>query len=402
MSAQDMISFTKYGCWNHLKARDLNGNILMTIPAHDGDFFPETTDDHIVEMRKAVKSEKGLSYDFWPVRVDIDITQQCPDNCYFCYSRPYSTDPVYQNATITVPQFRALLKELADGGTKTIRFTGGGEPLSHPEFSTLVQIPRELGLSLCVITNGTLLNTENRVLLRDTVDHIRLSLNAATDRTRQKIHKSTKAASITTMLDHIRFITQTAARSVPSVWVTFLIVPENIGEIAIAAEMARDTGANSISFRPIYHNRIRKFTETERQQLTEQLNRAKKLHTPPHFSVFTPKRDVEFAWNTKPQKFFDHCISCKLRTVVETANNGLLIKICGIHRGNKGTSLGVIDDTTSFGNIWRSNQCKEALKNRPGGCSNCIDISMNDTLTKVWNVLSTSPASTFRSGNTAS
>jgi MoaA/NifB/PqqE/SkfB family radical SAM enzyme len=395
MLTQDAKELISYGCWDHLKAHDLDGNILVSIPAHDGDFFPETTDDHIAELRKAVQSKKGLTHDFWPVRVDIDITQQCPDNCYFCYSRPYSTDPLYRNATITIPQFSALLQELADGGTKTIRFTGGGEPLSHPEFTSVVQIPKKLGLSLCVITNGTLLTTNNRELLRENVDHIRLSLNAATDKTRQKIHRSSKLTSIKTMMEHVRYLTGTTPKNAPTVWVTFLLVPENIDEIIIATKMVRDIGVNSISFRPIYHNRIRQFTDTERQRLAEQLHRAKELHAPPDFSVFIPKRDVEFAWNTKPEMQFGHCISCKLRTVVESTNEGLLIKICGLHRGSNGTCLGVIKDKTSFKTIWQSSLCREKLENRPKLCPKCIDLSMNTTLTGIWNALLTDPTSIF-------
>jgi len=340
----------------------------------------------------------------WPVRVDIDVTQRCTSRCYFCYSRRYATDSPYKEAEISLEEFETLIAELAQGGTRTIRFTGGGEPLIHPDIRAMIPIPQRYGLRSCLITNADLLDDELSDLMVMHLDHVRISLNAATNTTRQHLHRSQASGielgHIITQLQHMVQLRHERwqGQHHPLIWTTFLLLPENVNEIEAAAQAMLAVGADSISFRPIYHDLSRQFQPTELQILHEQIQRARALHNPPVFQVFAPKRELHPAAHLPPIKHFSHCLSCSLRTVVEATKQGLLLKLCGLHRGTGGESLGLILAGGSFSEVWHSSHAAAALSRRPARCSNCIDVSMNVTLAGVLNILQNHPEAIFRKG----
>lgn len=407
---KDSSDFKSYGLWNGLSAFDQAGRLLDVIPAHDGDFFPESPLDYVKLLREAVSSKKNDNYEFWPLRVDIDVTQRCTDNCSFCYSRLYAFNPLYHDADISVSVFETLLKELAEKGTRSIRFTGGGEPLMHPEFRKMLPMPRYNGLRSCVITNGDFLDRTICELIVSNVDHVRVSINAAQNDTRQLLHRPRSSVNdLSTIFNLIRYMAQLRdsmwpLQRKPLIWTTFLLVPENIDEIYLAAQIVKDCGADSISFRPVYHDLLCPFSKSELDTLQHQLKLALSLHSPPSFQVFTPKRDITAIWQISPQSQFPKCISCRVRTIVEVTNLGPMIKICDVNRGMHGErmgvageSLGLVKNKTPFSELWNNHDTKRILSNRPESCGeHCIAFSMNITLNKVWEVLLEHPEATFR------
>jgi MoaA/NifB/PqqE/SkfB family radical SAM enzyme len=397
-----LSDFEAYGLWNSLSVYDRTGELLAVIPAHDGDFFPESPLDHVEVLREAVLSHGETPRVFWPVRVDVDVTQNCTNNCYFCYSREYAFEPRYRGAEMSPIILERLVEELARGGTRTIRFTGGGEPLLHPEIERMLSVPRRYGLRSCVITNGDLLNEKLIELLVSDIDHIRLSLNAARDDTRRAVHRPiTEVNDLSSIFRHLRQISELRniiwpSERRPSIWTTFLLLPENVGEVYLAAQMARDCGADSISFRPIYHDLSSPLSKDGEQRLQVQLERALTLHSPPAFCVFTPKRDLSIAAHLSPEAHFARCISCRVRTVIEATGQGPMIKVCGLHRGVNGNSLGLVREDLGFGAIWNSAGTSRLLSERPRVCGNCIDVSMNVTLNRLWAVLVEHPDAIVR------
>ena len=375
----DSTSNTSYGSWNCLDVFDRDHNLLEKIPAHDGDFFPENPLDHIEVLKTCIKNSYSKS---WPVRVDIDITQKCTSNCFFCYSRKYSNLPLYRNAEIPEIKIDSLIKELAFKGTKSIRFTGGGEPLCHPEIIEILKLPRKYGLRSCLITNGDLLNKEISDSIVRNIDHVRISINASTDKTRELLHRSDSIAnSISDIFQQIEYMMSNRKSNirVPLVWMTFLLLPENIDDIYETADIAKGLKVDSISFRPVYHELSRQFSDNDIKHLSNQLQLAKKLEESPDFNVYIPKRNVNEVWYSIPSDEFSKCISCYTRTIIEATNKGPMVSICGLKRGHPDMRIGFINENFSL--LWNSNVTK--FKNIIKSCDHCIDISMNKTLNKL-------------------
>lgn len=392
MFTKNKNDYQLYGLWNCLKAYDSYNELVDIIPAHDGDFFPENPKDYVDALRESLQIQRRKIHS-WPIRVDIDITQRCTSNCCFCYSRKYAGNKIYKNAEISLDQFKKIVHELSINGTKTIRLTGGGEPLYHPQIKEIIGVLNQDNLKSCIITNGELLDFDISKIIVENIDHLRISINASKNQTRSKLHHprsgTNKLSGIFSQISYINKLRRkiNTEYKKPLIWTTFLILPENIVEMFEAAQIVRDCGADSISFRPVYHDLSNCYTKPSMDLLRKNIKRIKELHSPPNFFTFTPKRDIFSVWKINPKSQFKKCISCNMRTIIEATNLGPMINICGLYRGNLNSNLGIIKNKLNFSDFWNSDNTKTSLDKMIYKCNNCIDISMNITLNKIHKIL---------------
>jgi MoaA/NifB/PqqE/SkfB family radical SAM enzyme len=401
ISGQDI--FETYGKWNALLAKSPTGTVLGIIPAHDGDFFPETPFDYIEALkniRKDFISNTNTNTIVPPVRVDIDITQICNANCIFCFSRKYQAKE-YSKAFVEKKGIDHLLRQLGDLGTRTIRYCGGGECLTHPEIREILPLPHKYGMHLCIITNGDLINEDLVYNICENVDHLRWSVNASSDVTRNKIHRPNPNSNLLSETSKlIKLIVKERSlyppqKNRPLIGATFLLLPGNIHEIFTAGKMLKDTGVDSISYRPVYQGLGGIWTREMLTYLDKELDQVHLLEDPPAFFVFTPKREINEASKLIPQDHFRNCLSAHLRTVLESTNNGLIMQDCGLYRGTGPKKDTLIQTDGVFENIWRKKQLSSELNNHPNNCQNCIDVSMNKTLNSINEILITDPDANF-------
>jgi radical SAM protein with 4Fe4S-binding SPASM domain len=108
-------------------------------------------------------------------KIYFEIGNICNLQCTFC--------PVVDRE-----KFRVNLLDAKDTLEKIKHYTNRvcfhlmGEPLSHPDFSELVEVAEEVGTPLEITTNGTLLNSKNmEALLNPTVVQVNFSLQSFSD-----------------------------------------------------------------------------------------------------------------------------------------------------------------------------------------------------------------------------
>lgn len=386
--------FELYCHWNGLVALGENRQVLSLIRAHDGDFFPESVLDYVSAIR-AFDASTPDRFNF-PLRVDVDITQNCNSNCTFCFSRPYQVLG-YRGQSVCAELLKNVIHELGKGGTKTIRFCGGGEPTVHPDFSSLLPVPHEAGLNLCVISNLDVINAKLAALFLEHVDHIRWSVNAATDETRVAVHRPGRRANpLHVSMEHVAIMLRKRQGRKPTVWATFLVMPENYQEVPEAAQRLKEIGVDSLSFRPVFHGLGGGWTTHDLASLADNFEKAAELNDPPNFSVFIPKRGVGDWVPLNPNLYFDHCYSRNVRTVLEATADGLTLQSCGSYRGTGARDRLSVDKSRCFQETWKAaHHGNYALMTAPKACTQCIDVSMNVTLSAIASTLSKYPIATF-------
>jgi wyosine [tRNA(Phe)-imidazoG37] synthetase (radical SAM superfamily) len=394
--------FDLYGRWNSLVAETAGGVRLGWCRAHDGDFFPESPLDHAEAMRAAiVRGENCDLRGAWPVRVDVDITQRCTSACVFCFSRPYYSRSAYRGSVTGLAELSQLLEDLAARGTRSIRYCGGGDPLTHPDIEPLLRSPRKCGLRSCVITNGDLLDDRLADVVFDEVDHLRWSVNAATNATRRKLHRPGLVSNeLTRIFESVERIADRRRRERPGerrpmIWATFLVMAENLEEVVPVTESLKRIGVDSLSFRPVYHNLGGAWSEAQERRLRSLLEKAKSFETSPDFLVFIPKRALLDADSLQPAEHFSTCLSRQLRTVVESTSDGLAIQTCGMWRGTGPHSGKVIGNGVSFASAWSASKANSLPAHAPNECHQCMDVSANVTLNFIWEMLLSDPAARF-------
>jgi hypothetical protein len=166
----------EFGKWNRIVAVDDEGSVLDIFPGHGGEFYPGSLNDHVEALRARVVRGR-----IWPVQADLDISNACTGRCSWCFSAHYRQ--VCSGAT-SGELLSCLICDLAEGGTKIVRFDGGGEPLTHPHIMKLTRLAHDLDMKTAVLTNGDLLDDRHARVFVDTKTYVRISFNASCNATR--------------------------------------------------------------------------------------------------------------------------------------------------------------------------------------------------------------------------
>ncbi|MDD4899579.1 MAG: radical SAM protein [Candidatus Omnitrophica bacterium] len=88
--------------------------------------------------------------------LDIELTERCNNNCVHCCINLSKDDPAAKKRELSTQRIEEILKEAADLGCMTVRFTGG-EPFLREDFKELYIFARRLGLKVMIFTNATLI-----------------------------------------------------------------------------------------------------------------------------------------------------------------------------------------------------------------------------------------------------
>jgi len=142
-----------------------------------------------------------------PAQVDIDLTNVCNQDCYYCNSAEFrQQQPVQKKYT----EYIDLLDQLAGwrahsprsyGTTHTITYPGGGEPTVLVNYEQVIEHTIDLGFLTSITTNGSnldqLLDTVRVEKLRK-IAWIGIDIDAGTEDLYEQIRRSLTAKSLFT------------------------------------------------------------------------------------------------------------------------------------------------------------------------------------------------------------
>lgn len=134
-----------------------------------------------------------------PAQVDIDLTNICNQDCYYCNSSDHrASAPVQKKYT----EYIDLLDKVASwrshspdsyGTTHTITYPGGGEPTVLPGYEHVIEHTLDLGFLASITTNGSkldrLLDSVAVIKLRK-LAWIGIDIDAGTEELYEKIRRS--------------------------------------------------------------------------------------------------------------------------------------------------------------------------------------------------------------------
>ena len=91
--------------------------------------------------------------------IDIELTERCNYSCIHCYINKPENSSNLQAREMSTAFIKDVLRQSADLGCLSVRFTGG-EPLLREDFIELYVFTRRLGMSVTLFTNGSLIDEE--------------------------------------------------------------------------------------------------------------------------------------------------------------------------------------------------------------------------------------------------
>jgi hypothetical protein len=196
-----------------------------------------------------------------PAHIDIDLTNVCNQDCYYCNSADFRRDkPVQKKYT----EYIVLLDRLAGwrahtpnsyGTTHTITYPGGGEPTVLTGYEHVIEHGIDLGFLSSITTNGTNLDK----LLSVSVEKLRkiawvgIDIDAGSEALYEQIRRSlTTKSPFTRVLENARNLISAGV----NVDFKVLINPYNDNEEAIndIFKSVKSVNGRMLHFRPVMTN----------------------------------------------------------------------------------------------------------------------------------------------------
>ena len=110
-----------------------------------------------------------------PWVIEMDPTTACNLACHDCISAN-----LLNQGGIDRERIKELAREFKEMGVRAVVLIGGGEPMAHPEFGTLLDYFDEVGIHVGVTSNGTLIDRYLDRLAQKT-KWVRISVDAGSD-----------------------------------------------------------------------------------------------------------------------------------------------------------------------------------------------------------------------------
>ena len=307
-----------------------------------------------------------------PAQVDIDLTNICNQDCYYCNSADHRKNaPVQKKYT----EYIELLDKLSTwrqhspssyGTTHTITYPGGGEPTVLSGYEHVIEHTIDLGFLTSITTNGSKLD---RLLDSVPVEKLKkiawigIDIDAGTEGLYEKIRRSLTAKSL------FNRVTENARELIKAgVNVDFkcLLNPYNSNQQAIddLFEYVKVNGGRKLYFRPVIYNNISHVIDDNIKSWIK---------------IAADRTGVSYWINkgkTEPRKYrrchqmYHFPVFCA---------DGMIYTCCD-NKGNPKFSLGAWDQE-DFRDIWMSERHHDIYnKTNVAFCAPCRPNAVNNTI----------------------
>lgn len=264
-----------------------------------------------------------------PLKVQFAPTNRCNVKCaYCCYYGDSFTGFDLFDPQDEIPLERAnrILDDCRDMKIPAVDFTGGGDPLCHPDIEFMLARCIKNGIKFGVITNGAHLDRNGLVELVARAAYIRLSLDArhgSTYSTLKGVHSDTFKRIVST-IEKLR-----AASSELVIGINFNVLRENYHEIHDAAEFYRGLGANNIRFAPVnvnwdgskYGDASTEYYRDIKDHIRKLVDLAKAEFEAPAFAIFDVVTEKRLAGSWKREQDIPFCPHKELVTFIGADEN---------------------------------------------------------------------------------
>jgi len=286
-----------------------------------------------------------------PWVIEMDPTTACNLACHDCISAN-----LLNQGGIDRERIKELAREFKEIGVRAVVLIGGGEPMAHPEFGTLLDYFYENDIHVGVTSNGTLIDRYlDRLAFR--TKWVRISVDAGSEEVFKEFRPAPSGKSMfSTVIDGIRalgrnkrcklgysflVLSKTDARS--------RVTSTNAHDIVKAAHLARELGCDYFEVKPSFDmmHFLLNHSEAQHVLVRQQLEQIAHL-ADQTFKIVSPYTLDEALHGVSTQKKeYTRCLVSELRTVVAPSG----VYVCPYHRGNLNMRIGDVTRET-FQHVW--------------------------------------------------
>lgn len=191
-----------------------------------------------------------------PHTAQIDLTDNCNANCIGCWVHSPLLDkkdvfPWGENR-LPFEMVKRLIYELYESGTKEIILSGSGEPFLYPEIQEVIELIKDMGIYLNIITNASLINEQMAEFLIDKkVDLITASVWAATPETYIRTHPGKTSLDFEAIKENLKGLAchkRERAASLPYVKIYNVLCSRNYNDLESIVDFGRYVDSQFVEF----------------------------------------------------------------------------------------------------------------------------------------------------------
>ncbi|MBS3075001.1 radical SAM protein [Candidatus Pacearchaeota archaeon] len=293
-----------------------------------------------------------------PIYVRVKPTNRCNHACYYCSYIPDNDCPVSEtmNFTDEIPKEKMfeILQDFKDMGVKAITYSGGGEPLIHPDITEIMQKTLDLGIDLSIITNGQELKGKKAEVLKN-AKWVRISCGEMDAET----FKKTRRRPESWFYELENNIKEFAKNKSPECefGINFVVQNENASKVYESVKFFKDLGVNHIKITPCWMPDFLNYHKPIKESVIEQVERARKEFQAQDFTVYdTYKNDFELT-GLDERKYS----KCFVMQTIPVIGADSVVYFCHDKTYTNNGVLGSIKNR-SFKDLWFSEEAAEIFK----------------------------------------
>jgi len=185
-----------------------------------------------------------------PVHIRIKPTNVCNHNCSYCsYQNSYGQLGKDMDVRDVLPhdKFIEIIDDCAEMDVKAITFSGGGEPLLHPDIKEVMIRAYKAGIKLGLLTNGVMLEGMTSDIATKCCTWIRISMDGWDPQSYAK-YRRCRPADFNKLMDNIKQAAKTGDKC--TIGVNIIIDKYNADHLADLVKKVYALGVRSIKFSP--------------------------------------------------------------------------------------------------------------------------------------------------------
>ena len=297
-----------------------------------------------------------------PITIEVDPSNACNHSCPFCISghlhlSKYKGTKLFNRTMFDKDIFMNLVRDLSKTKLKSLNWTGGGEPTMNPHLKgAITYLEENSNIKLGMFTNGSMLERFNLTeIVCRTHTWIRISLDAGTPKSYDKLRVTNKTNNFEVVLKNIKNLIETKKKIKSNISVGYVVTKDNYKEIKDFANIFKDIDVDYCQFKPEIIQ-IERATDRKNEQISEdfwlneavnRLDEAKKI-LKDKFQCNSYKLEDLISSPETYGRNYKECIGSQFQPCVGADGN---VYVCTNHRGHKEFSYGSLYEK-SFIEIW--------------------------------------------------